>query len=194
MSVEVTPNHLFLTAEDAERLGPYAQVPPPIRTRENVQDLWNAVNRGIIDIISSDHAPHTREEKNRGFKDIWESPPGLPGIETMLPLLLTEINLRRMSLKRLVEVTSEGPARIFGFSDRKGALKVGFDADLVLVDLHKKQLIKGNKLHSKIKWTPFEGKKVIGLPVMTIIRGEVVMEEGKIVGLPGYGSFLPAIR
>jgi dihydroorotase (multifunctional complex type) len=191
VSVEATPNHLFLTEEDAKRLGPYAQIPPPIRTKNDVQELWAALNRGTIDLIASDHAPHTREEKDRGLRDIWRSPPGLPGVETMLPLLLTQINQGRMSLRRLVEATSETPARVFGFHDRKGALKVGFDADLILVDMNRKEIIKGDSLHSKIKWTPFEGRKVRGIPVMTIVRGEIVMEDGEIIGTAGHGSFLP---
>lgn len=192
VSVEATPNHLFLTEEDAKRLGPYAQIPPPIRTKNDVQELWAALNRGTIDLIASDHAPHTREEKDRGLGDIWESPPGLPGVETMLPLLLTQVNQGRMSLRRLVEATSETPARVFGFHGRKGALKVGFDADLILVDMNRKEIIRGDRLHSKIKWTPFEGRKVRGIPVMTIVRGEIVMEDGEIVGAAGHGSFLPA--
>ncbi len=97
-----------------------------------------------------------------------------------------------MSLRRLVEATSETPARVFGFHDRKGGLKVGFDADLILVDMNRKGTIRGDRLHSKVKWTPFEGRKVRGVPVMTIVRGETVMEDGEIVGVAGHGSFLPA--
>ena len=193
-SAEVTPNHLLLTADDAESLGPYAQIPPPLRAKEDVQELWDALNRGTIDIIASDHAPHTREEKDRGLEDIWESPPGLPGVETMLPLLLTQVNQGRMSLRRLVEVTSENPARVFGFQHRKGALKVGFDADLVLIDMHREDVIRGDRLHSKISWTPFEGRKVRGVPVMTVVRGEVVMEDGEVVGSEGHGSFISVPR
>jgi len=194
VSAEVTPNHLLLTKDDAESLGPYAQIPPPLRAKEDVQGLWDALNRGTIDIIASDHAPHTREEKDRGLENIWESPPGLPGVETMLPLLLTQVNRGRMSLGRLVEATSENPAQVFGFQHRKGALRVGFDADLVLVDMHREEVIRGDRLHSKVSWTPFEGSKVRGVPVMTVVRGEVVMEDGEVVGSEGHGSFVSVAR
>jgi len=191
---ETTPNHLLLTREDAERLGPYAQIPPPLRSKDDAESLIAALNSGLIDVVASDHAPHTDEEKQRGFTDIWDSPPGLPGIETMLPLLLTQVDSGRLSVERLVKATSEVPARTFNLYPRKGAIRLGSDADLVVVDPHLKTVIRGETLHSKVHWTPFEGWDVVGLPVMTVVRGEVVYEEGEICGSPGWGSFIPAAK
>ena len=192
VTAEITPNHLLLTREDAERLGPYAQIPPPLRSKHDAESLMAALNSGLIDIVASDHAPHTDEEKQRGLQDIWDSPPGLPGIETMLPLLMTQVNNGRLSLERLVRATSEAPARAFDLYPRKGVISVGSDADLVIVDPNLEAIIRGETLHSKVHWTPFEGWEVVGLPIMTIVRGEVVYEEGEICGTPGWGSFIPA--
>jgi dihydroorotase-like cyclic amidohydrolase len=157
----------------------------------DVEALWNALNSGLIDIVASDHAPHTREEKDHGFDDIWNSPPGLPGIETMLALMLTKVNSGLMSISRLVEALSENPAKIFGFYPRKGIIRVGSDADLTIVDLNLSYKISGAELHSKIDWTPFEGVEIKGLPVMSIVRGMVVMKDGEIVSSEGHGTFIP---
>ncbi len=191
-TVEVTPNHLLLSTKDAEMLGPYSQIPPPLRAREDNEALWSALNLGVIDIIASDHAPHTREEKDRGLEDIWGSPPGLPGVETMLPLMLTQVNGGRISLQRVVEATSELPAKIYGLYPGKGAIRLGFDADLVVVDLKREGVIRGDSLHSKIDWTPFEGWGFKGMPVMTFVRGVKVMEEGEVTVQPGHGAFTTA--
>jgi len=194
VTAETTPNHLLLTRDDAERLGPYAQIPPPLRSKHDAESLMTALNNGLIDIVASDHAPHTDEEKQRGFQDIWDSPPGLPGIETMLPLLLTQVRRGRLSLERLVQATSEAPAKAFNLYPLKGVIRVGSDADLVVVDPNVKTVIRGKDLHSKVHWTPFEGWEVVGLPVMTVVRGEVVYEEGETCGSPGWGRFIPAAK
>lgn len=195
VTLEVSPHHLLLSIHDIESLGPYGKVVPPIRAKEDCEALWSALVDGEIDIVATDHAPHLRKEKDAGVNDIWEAPAGLPGVETMLPLLLTEVNRGRISLKRMIEVTSYRPAQIFRLYPKKGTMQIGSDADLVVVDLKRKGTIMGKKLHSKAGWTPFEGWNVQGLPVMTIIRGEVVMEEGTIVSEPGSGEFVsPSTR
>lgn len=193
ITAEVTPNHLLLTAEDAMRLGPYAQIPPPIRSRSDSDALWAALSNETIDVIASDHAPHTRAEKDRGLTDIWESPPGLPGVETMLPLLLTQVNQGRISLRRLIELTSENPAKAFRMYPRKGVIRVGSDADFAIVDLYQRWRIKGDDLRSKVRWTPFEDWEVQGRAVMTVVRGAIVYDiDEDFFAKPGNGNFIPA--
>jgi dihydroorotase (multifunctional complex type) len=193
ITAEVTPNHLLLTTEDAMRLGPYAQIPPPIRSRSDSDALWAALNKGTIDVIASDHAPHTRAEKDRGLTTIWESPPGLPGLETMLPLLLTQVNRGRINLRRLVEVTSENPAKAFRMYPTKGVIRVGSDADIAVVDLQKRWRIKGDGLRSKVRWTPFEDWDVQGQVTMTIVRGTVVYDGDRdFFAKPGHGDYIHA--
>jgi allantoinase len=193
ITAEVTPNHLLLTTDDVVRLGPYAQIPPPLRSRGDSDALWAALNKGTIDVVASDHAPHTRAEKDRGLTDIWESPPGLPGVETMLPLLLTQANQARIDLRRLIELTSENPAKAFKMYPRKGVIRIGSDADIAVVDLHKRWRIKGDDLRSKVRWTPFEDWDVRGRVTMTVIRGAVVYDaEGESFAKPGHGNFIPA--
>jgi dihydroorotase (multifunctional complex type) len=193
ITAEVTPNHLLLTTEDAMRLGPYAQIPPPIRSRSDSDALWAAINKGTINVIASDHAPHTRAEKDRGLTDIWESPPGLPGIETMLPLLLTQVNRGRINLNRFIELTSENPAKGFRVYPRKGLIQVGSDADITVVDLHQRWRIKGDGLRSKVRWTPFEDWDVQGRVLMTVVRGAVVYDINEdFLAKPGNGNFIPA--
>jgi dihydroorotase (multifunctional complex type) len=193
ITAEVTPNHLLLTTEEALRLGPCAQIPPPIRSRSDSDALWAILNKGTIDVIASDHAPHTRAEKDRGLKDIWESPPGLPGVETMLPLLLTQVNQGRINLRRLVKLTSENPAKAFRMYPRKGVMRVGSDADIAVVDIHERWRIKGDDLRSKVRWTPFEDWDVQGRVAMTVVRGEVVYDiDEDFFAKPGNGNFVPA--
>ena len=186
---ETSPNYLLLTAEVMKKLGPYAKVDPPLRGTNDQRRLWEALRDGTIDALASDHAPYTREEKERGWEDIFEAPSGSVAIETSLPLMLDCVNKEMLSLNRLVEVQSVNPAKILGLYPRKGAIGVGFDADIVVVDMKKRFEIKGEDLHSKQKNTPFEGFNGSGLPRYTIVRGEVVMDDGEVVGNPGYGEF-----
>ncbi|MEM2908408.1 MAG: amidohydrolase family protein, partial [Candidatus Hadarchaeales archaeon] len=137
------------------------------------------------------HAPGTRAEKEVGWKDIWAAQTGVPGIETMLPLMLSEGFARgRLTLERLVDALCTRPAKIFGLYPRKGIIREGSDADLVIVDLKKEVTIRAEKLHYKVGWTPYEGMKVKGAPVMTISRGVVIVEDGEVQAKPGRGLFL----
>lgn len=180
-TVEATPQHLTLEAPDCyDRLGTYAQMNPPIREARHRAALWRAVSAGIVDVIGSDHAPHTKEEKARDYP---ASPSGMPGVQTLLPLLLDHMNAGRLSLERLVDLTSTSAQRIFGIAG-KGRLSVGYDADFTVVDLRKPWVIEDGWLASKCGWSPFTGEKMIGKPVGTIIRGNRVMWEDELVGEP----------
>ena len=173
-TVETTPQHLTLAAPECyERLGTYAQMNPPIREAHHREALWKAVSEGLVDVIGSDHAPHTREEKNKTYPS---TPSGMPGVQTLAPILLDHVNAGRLSLERFVDLTSAGAARIFGIAG-KGRIAKGFDADFTIVDLKKKRKIENSWIASKCGWTPFDGMETTGWPVATIIRGKAVMRD-----------------
>jgi dihydroorotase len=177
VSVEVTPHHLTLEAPDCYgRLGNYAQMNPPVRERTHRSSLWRGLAQGVVDTIGSDHAPHTREEKDRAYPN---SPSGMPGVQTLLPIMLDHVNAGRLSLLRLVDLTSAGPARLFGPA-RKGRLAAGYDADLTVVDLKRRATISHDWIASRAGWTPYDGLTVTGWPVGTFVRGAKAMWEGEI--------------
>ena len=180
-SVEVTPQHLTLFAPDCyDRLGTLAQMNPPIRNKEHQDALWQAVEDGIVDIIGSDHAPHTVEEKKQPYP---KSPSGMPGVQTLLPIMLSHVNLGKLSLERLVELTAHNPRKLYGIKN-KGYIKIGYDADFTIVDMQAKRTITNDWIRSKCGWTPYHGLNVQGWPIMTIIGGKIVMKEDKIIGDP----------
>jgi dihydroorotase len=182
VTVEVTLNHLTMAAPECyERLGAFAQMNPPVRDTRHRDGLWAAVRNGIVDVFGSDHAPHTIEEKERPYPS---SPSGMPGVQTSLPLLLDHMNAGRLSLQRVVDLTSAGPQRIFGIAG-KGRIAVGYDADFVLVDLAAKREITDDWIASKCGWTPFDGMKVTGWPIATVLRGTIVMRDDEVFGAPG---------
>jgi dihydroorotase len=183
-SVEVTPHHLTLEAPDCyERLGTRAQMNPPVREARHRAALWNALGQGIVDVLGSDHAPHTREEKEKPYP---ASPSGMTGVQTLVPLMLDHVNAGRLSLARLVDLTSAGPARLFGIA-RKGRIAAGYDADLTVVDLKRRETITDRWTASRAGWTPYDGKAVQGWPVGTLVRGRRVMWEAELV-TPGTGE------
>ncbi len=186
---ETSTNYLLLTADVMKKVGPYAKIDPPLRGAEDQKALWKAVNEGVIDVIVSDHAPYPKEDKEKGWENIFEAPSGGVSVETSLPLMLDCVNRDLLKLDCLVEITSTTPAKILRLHPRKGALLPGADADLVIVDMKRGFEIKGASLHSKQKITAFEGYRGRGQPLMTIVRGEIVMEEGEVMGRPGYGEF-----
>jgi len=176
-TVEVTPQHLTLAAPEAyERLGTLAQMNPPIREASHRHALWLALRQGVVDVLGTDHAPHTRDEKAASYP---ETPSGMPGVQTLMPVMLDHVNEGRLTLERLVDLTSLGPKRVFGIAG-KGRLAVGYDADLTVVDLKKKRVIEDSWIASKCGWTPFAGLKVQGWPTGTIIGGGVAMWEDTI--------------
>lgn len=179
-TVETTPQHLTLSAPDCyDQLGSYAQMNPPIRSEEHRLGIWQGLRDGVVDVIGSDHAPHTKEEKAQAYP---ASPSGMPGVQTLLPLMLDHHNKGELSLSHLMDLTSAGPARIYNVAG-KGRIALGYDGDLTLVDLGRKQEITGDWLASKCGWSPFEGKTVQGWPVGTIIRGRQVMRDGELLGV-----------
>lgn len=191
VSVEVSPHHLLLTASQMKKLGPYAKMNPPLRTEKDRLALWKGIQDGTIDTIATDHAPHSLEEKERGWRNIWEANSGVPGVETMLPLLLTKVNEGKMSIGQLAKLTSENVARIFGIYPRKGAIQVGSDADLVIVDLKRKETIKAEESYTKAKnCSVYNRWRIRGVPILTILRGKVVMKDGIVSGRAGEGNFI----
>jgi len=190
---ETSPNYLMLNDEAMIKVGPIAKIDPPLRKPADQEALWGAVKDGTMDVLASDHAPYPREEKEKGWKDIFEAPSGGTGVETSLALMLDNVHRGRISIQRLAEMFSANPARIMNLYPRKGALLPGSDADIVIVDMDVEYEIKGEDLQSKQKVTAFEGYSGRGKPVTTIVRGEIVMEDGLVTGRSGYGEFLRPI-
>jgi dihydroorotase len=183
-TVEATPQHLTLVGPEAyERLKGFAQMNPPIRGIEHQQGLWRGIEQGVVDVLGSDHAPHTREEKARPYP---ASPSGMPGVQTLLPVMLTHVANGRLTLERLMDLTSHGAQRVFGVAG-KGRMAEGYDADLTIVDLKAKRTIKHEDMATRSGWTPFDGFQTTGWPMATIIRGRVVMRDGEIL-IPGGGK------
>ena len=180
-TVEVTPQHLTLAAPACyERLGTLAQMNPPIRDEGHRRALWRAVDQGLVDVIGSDHAPHLPEEKEKAYP---ASPSGMPGVQTLLPVMLDHVAAGRLTLARLVDLLAAGPARVYGIAG-KGRIALGYDADLTLVDLARHEEITYRWLASRCGWSPFAGWRVTGWPVATLVRGRVVMRDGALVGPP----------
>ena len=180
-TVETTPQHLTLSAPECyERLGTLAQMNPPIREARHREALWKGVTNGTVTVLGSDHAPHTREEKAKPHP---ESPSGMTGVQTMLPIMLDHVNTGRLSLERLCELLAREPARLY-HAIGKGEIRVGFDGDFTLIDLKRSETITNQWIASKSGWTPFDGMKVRGWPVATIIRGQIVMRDGQLIGSP----------
>ncbi len=181
-SVEVTPNHLTLVAPDCyERLGTYAQMNPPVRDARHQAGIWAGIADGTVDVLGSDHAPHTREEKDHPYP---ESHSGMTGVQTLVPIMLDHVNGGRLSLARFVDLTSAGPQRLFGIIN-KGRIATGYDADLTIVDMGRTETITNGWIQSKCGWTPFDGQKVKGWPVGTFVRGRRVMWQGELEAKAG---------
>jgi len=192
-SVEVTPQHLTLAAPDCyAEMGTRAQMNPPIREVSHRDGLWWGLDQGVVDVIGSDHAPHTLAEKAATYP---ASPSGMPGVQTLLPIMLDHVAAGRLSLLRLMDLTSAGPARLFGIAG-KGRIAVGHDGDFTLVDLQAKRRILDQDMANLSGWTPFHDRQVTGWPMATIIRGRIVMREGDLAakadGRPlRFGETLP---
>jgi dihydroorotase len=176
-SVEVTPHHLTMDDSEYKRIGTLAQMNPPVREARHRDGLWRGLQEGVVDVLGSDHAPHTLEEKAKPYPD---SPSGMTGVQTTVPLLLDHVNAGRLTLARFVDLMCAGPARLFGLAD-KGRLAVGFDADFTVVDLKRRETIRNAWIASRVGWTPYDGKEVVGWPIGTFVRGRKVMWEGELV-------------
>jgi dihydroorotase len=182
-SCEATPHHLTLTAEDYPRLGTKLQMNPPVREPAHREGIWRGLSQGIVDVLGSDHAPHTLAEKAKPYP---ESPSGMTGVQTLVPIMLDHVNAGRLSLQRFVDLTSAGPARLFR-TIGKGRIAAGYDADFTVVDLKRAETIRDSWIASRSRWTPYDGKTVTGWPVGTIVRGKRVMWEGE-VATPSTGE------
>ncbi|OIS93811.1 dihydroorotase [Brucella cytisi] len=174
---EATPHHLTLSADDYKTLGNLIQMNPPVRDKRHRDGVWKGIGQGIVDVLGSDHAPHTLEEKQKPYP---ASPSGMTGVQTLVPIMLDHINTGRLTLERFVDLSSHGPNRIFGMA-RKGRIAVGYDADLTIVDMKRRETITHEQAGSKAGWTPYHGKTVTGWPIGTFVRGIKVMWEAEIV-------------
>lgn len=181
VTAETIPAFLFLDASDYVRLGTVMKIHPAVKYPEDREALWAGLLDGTLDCVATDHAPHTREEKMR---DVWEASPGAIGVQTSLALMLTAVSEDRIGLARLVELVAETPARLYGLYPRKGTIEAGADADLVLVDLRAEGTIRNEAMYSPNHLTPFDGRRVRGVPVLTVLRGRVVAEDGTVLGEP----------
>jgi dihydroorotase len=178
-TVEVTPHHLTLAAPEAyERLGTYAQMNPPVRDARHRAAIWAGLAAGTVDVLGSDHAPHTREEKDHAYPG---SHSGMTGVQTLVPVMLDHVNAGKLSLQRFVDLTSTGPQRIFGIRN-KGRIAAGYDADFTVVDLKRRETIRNQWIESRSGWTPYDGVTVTGWAVGTFVRGRKVMWQGEIIG------------
>ena len=175
-SCEATPHHLTLSAEDYARLGAKLQMNPPVRGSEHREGVWRGIAQGVIDVLGSDHAPHTLEEKAKPYP---QSPSGMTGVQTLVPIMLDHVAAGRLTLQRFVDLTSAGPARIFRIVG-KGRIAAGYDADFTIVDLKRRATIRDSWIASRSGWTPYDGKAVTGWPVGTFVRGRKAMWEGEV--------------
>lgn len=193
VTAETCPHYLLLNEEQAASAGPYGLVSPPIRPEEERQSLWKHLLAGDIDTLGSDHAPHLASAKERGWENVFAAPSGAPSLETGLPLLLTEVHRGHLDLQTLVRLTSENVARMYGLYPRKGAIRVGSDADLTLVDPLLRRKVDRSKMVTKGRDTArlFDGWETVGAPVKVLVRGRSVMDQGRITVEPGYGRFVP---
>ena len=181
ITFEITPQHLTLTSPECyEKLGTFAQMNPPIRDKSHYDRLWYAVRNNYNDTIGSDHAPHLKENK---LKDYPETPSGMPGVQTLMPVMLNHINEGRLKLEQLIKLLCENPVKIFGIKN-KGYIKKDYDADFTIIDMNKVIEIKNEKIESKCGWSPFSGHKFKGTPVATIVNGKIKMKDGVILGDP----------
>jgi allantoinase len=192
VTAETCPHYLSLTKADVLKLGPYLKMNPPLKTEADVLALWRGLANGTVDMITSEHAPGEADEKETGWENIWDAWSGIPSIETMLPIVLSEgINKGRITIGKAAKVLSENPAKRFGLYPKKGHIAVGADGDFVIVDLSMEKKVKASELHYKVGWTPYEGWIFKGWPTVTILRGQVVAKEGQILAKEGSARFAP---
>ena len=186
---ETCVHYLTFNENDVEAKGPFLKFTPPVHSEENRKELIKLLGHGYVNTIGSDHSPYTEEEKNPGLKSIWDSPNGIPGLEVLLPSLLNLVNEGWLTMEKVVEMTSYTPAKLFCLPG-KGQLSIGFDADLVIIDLAKNWTYSKDLIQCKNKWSPYVGKTFKGSPVLTMVRGQVVAENFHLTGEKGYGKYI----
>jgi dihydroorotase (multifunctional complex type) len=188
VTAEVTPHHLYFTKRDAEKLGNLVKVAPTLKGAEDREELWRGLSEGVIDTLASDNAPAPLDKKQG---DVWSAWSGVPSLEVMIPLLYTLGFLQgRLSLKRLIEVVAENPAKILGVYPVKGSLSVGSHADIVVLDTRRSRVISARSHHHKVEWNPWEGVELRGVPYHVFVNGHVIVEKGELVGEPGKGIYI----
>lgn len=188
---ETCAHYFYLTREDVEADAPYTTFTPPAREEADRAELWKRLADGQIDMVNADHAPSTKAQKAQGEDDVFEAPFGIPGVETVLPLLLNGVNDGKVSLSRIADVFATTPAKIVDLYPKKGAVRVGSDADLVVVDMDRERTLRDEDIVAKCGWTPFDGLTIQGVPETTLVRGTPIVRDGEVVGEPGYGEFVP---
>jgi dihydroorotase len=192
VTLEVNPKYMLHSVEEMERLGPRCT---PYGKSQDKQDALKAcVRKGWADVFATDHAPHTQEEMEPGWKDAWSIPFGNPQLDHYVPALLTRVAEGAMSLEMLVRVCAEAPAKLLGIYPRKGVIQTDADADLTVLDLAREGVLTDDEVYTKVGWSPYAGRRYKGRPVMTIVRGQIVMDDGKVVGKPGWGRLVPGVR
>jgi allantoinase len=192
VSAETCPHYLTLTKADVLKLGPYLKMNPPLKTEADIAALWCGLGDGTVDMISSEHAPGEADEKEIGWENIWDAWGGVPSIETMLPIILSEgVNKSRINIQQAAKLLSTNPAKRFGLYPRKGRIALGADADFTIIDLSAEKKLSGDELHYKVGWTPYEGWTLKGWPTATIVRARVVMKDGQILSKQGLAQFVP---
>lgn len=188
---ETCPHFLSFVREDMIEHGPFLKFSPVMRDEKNRVALWDLLNKGFIHTIGSDHCPFTLQEKEAGLENIFLAPNGIPGLETMLPVLLDGVNKGLTSLEKIVEITSFNPAHLYGLAPQKGLLEVGADCDFVVVDLELEQKFSQELIFSKCPWSPYIGRSFTGWATMTVLRGKIIAEDGRLTKSPGFGNYLP---
>lgn len=189
--VETCPHNLYLTHTDLKEKGPWVTFSPPVRDETRVNRLWEQLRDGLIDTMGSDHGTVELELKKAGEDDIWKGQFGVPDGETLVPLMINAVAEGRIPLERVASVLAENPARIYGLFPQKGIVQVGSDADFTIVDLNQSYVLRAKDMYTACGWIPYEGKSIKGRVTHTILRGNVIAKDGKIIGLPGYGKFIP---
>jgi allantoinase len=191
--LETCPHYLFLTTEDLKKYGPYAKCNPPLRSKESRDKLWKYINDDTVDFIGSDHGPFTNSEKQKGLSNIFDAPAGFPGLELRLPLMLTAVKKGKLSFGKAIELISTNPAKVFGLYPKKGIIRVGSDADFVLVDMEKEFVVDNTQMFTKARViaTVYNNWKLVGKPLMTMVRGKVVFKDDQIMpDVVGWGNFI----
>ncbi len=192
---ETCPHFLHFVADDMKRLGAKLKQSPPMHDEENRRQMWKLLaEEGYVSTVASDHCPFSAEEKFADLNNIWETPNGIPGIQAVAPVLLNGVNEGRLTLERVVELTSLNAAKLYGIYPKKGVIQIGSDADFVLIDMELEKTFAETDNFSKCNWSPYFGDSFKGWPVMTVCRGEIVYRDGKIVGRKGFGQFVPRTK
>lgn len=191
---ESCPHYFYLSTEDLKAKGPWVKFAPSVRHPEVVKEMWNKLNQGYVSYLGSDHCPFPVEVKQKGVDNIWEAPNGIPGVETSLRLMLNAVNQGLTTLNKVVELMCQNPAKIYGLYPQKGAIMTGGDADLVIIDMEKEDVLSNQKVVSKCSWTPYDGMRIKGVPEHVLLRGQIIVKNGTVIGEPGTGKFIPRLK